>query len=205
MRHFAITSWVDYVRGLADGSRQTAIKRHLDAGCRDCEAMVTAFCRVVAIAAEPHCPPTGAVRAVEAFFAVERLGRRGHHGELPLRSLFDSALAAAPAARRSHGLGRRLLFEADGYTLELSIDRSPDTADGVLRGQLLAAQGEPRSYAPVFLVGAGTVTDRTLTEPSGTFEVGGRLDVPCELWLFPDEEHRIRLPLPLDRRPSLNN
>lgn len=203
MRHFAITSWADYVRGLTEVSHWTAMEGHLDAGCRRCEAMVTTLRRVAAITAAPGSPPAAAMRSVEAYFAVESRARRGGRHELQVRSLFDSARAASPAASRAPGVGRRLLFEAGGYTLELSVDRSPDSADGVLRGQLLAARGGPRSYAPVFLVGADTVTDRALTEPSGTFEVSGCLDAPCELWLFPDQEQRIRLPLPIDRGTSL--
>ncbi len=77
----------------------------------------------------------------------------------------------------------------------MSVDQSPGAADAVLRGQILEAHGEPRSHTPVFLVGDGEVICRAISEEPGTFEMSGRLDLPCELWIFPDDENRIRLSL----------
>ena len=134
---------------------------------------------------DPCNRAAGAKRPVHGFWS-----------ELKLSTAFDSALAPAASGSRSQGAdNRHLLFQSDQYTVELSLDFASDTVDAVLRGQILEAQGEPRSHTPVFLVGDGAVIGRTISAQQGTFEMSGRLDQPCELWVFPDDENRIRLTL----------
>ena len=198
MSHYDVTQWADFVRGLRDPAKTAAMQGHLDDGCERCGTLHGALVRVAATAEADLAiaPPAGAVRSVKAFFGVQRPGATSSWSELSLRRVFDSALAAAPAASRAPAnAGRQLLFESDEYTLELSVDRVPDTEDAVLRGQLLEARGKPRSHTPVFLIGGGEVLARTISERGGTFELTGRLDAPCELWVIPDDEHRIKLPL----------
>ena len=99
------------------------------------------------------------------------------------------------ASRLASSPRRQMLFESDDYTLELSVDYSQGEADSVLRGQLLEAHGEPRSHTPVFLVGDGEVLGRAISAELGSFEMSSRLDGSCELWVFPDDDNRIRLSL----------
>ena len=201
MTHPKITEWADYVRAVAGAGDREALRVHLEEGCRFCQATVAALELVASTAAtETAMPvPDGAVRSVKAFFSIQQGRQQGVWTELPLRRAFDSALAPAAAASRSEGEpARQLLFESDDYTVELSLDQTPGEVDAVLRGQILEAEGQPRSHIPVFLVGDGEVIGRTISEQHGTFEMTGRLDQPCELWVFPDDEHRIRLSLSPD-------
>ena len=201
MRHPKISDWTDFVRAVAADGDRAVMQRHLDQGCRDCEATVRALRQVAeTVAAELALEPAaGAVRLVKAFFATQHPQAHGSWTELELRRVFDSTLAPAPAAFRAQGDGQRqLLFESDEYTVELSFEHSPGEVDAVLRGQILAAHGEPRSHAPVFLVGDGEVISRAISAQHGTFEMSGRLDQPCELWVFPDDHNRIRLRLEPD-------
>ena len=201
MKHPKITQWADYVRAVAANGEREALRAHLDEGCGLCQATVAALELVAGTAAnESALPvPDDAVRSVKAFFSIQHGGTQGVWTELFLRRAFDSAITAAAAASRSEGEpARQLLFESDEYTVELSLDQTPGEVDAVLRGQILEAHGEPRSHTPVFLVGDGEVIGRTISEKHGTFEMTGRLDQPCELWVFPDDEHRIRLSLSPD-------
>ena len=198
MKHPQITQWADYARGLVSDEERAAMRDHLDDGCGLCQATLTAFQRVTETAASDLelAPPAGALRSVKAFFATQHPEAHGFWSELKLRTAFDSALAPTASGSRSQGAeNRHLLFQSEQYTVELSLDFASDTVDAVLRGQILEAQGEPRSHTPVFLVGAGTVIDRTISAQQGTFEMSGRLDQPCELWVFPDDENHIRLSL----------
>ena len=198
MTHFDITQWADFVRGLGDSAETAAMQRHLDGGCQRCASISGALGQLTETSEVDAAiaPPAGALRSVKAFFSVQRPEAASSWCELTLSRVFDSRLAPAPAASRAPaGPGRQLLFESDDYTLELSVDRLPDASEAVLRGQLLEARGEPRSHTPVFLVGGGEVLDRAISERQGTFEMIGRLDRPCELWVFPDDENRIRLSL----------
>jgi hypothetical protein len=198
MSHYDITQWADFVRGLGAAGERAAMQRHLEGGCARCAAIAGALRRVAtALGSEAEAsPPEPMVRSVKAFFTVQHPEARAHWRELTLRRVFDSTLTRAPGSRRAPGDGvRQLLFESDEYTLELSVDRRADAGGAVLRGQLLAAHGEPRSHTPVFLVGGGEVIARTISERHGTFELTGRLDRPCELWVVPDDEHLIKLKL----------
>lgn len=198
MKHPEISAWTDYVRAVADTADRAAMQSHLDDGCTSCRATVAALERVVRIAAADAAttPPAGILRSVIAFFDVQHPQRRHGRRELFLRTAFDSATAPAPTGTRAQGDGRRhLIFESDEYTLELSVDYTPGAVDAVLRGQILEAQGAPRSHTPVFLVGDGEVVGRAISEQHGAFEMSGRLDDSSELWVFPDDQNRIRVSL----------
>lgn len=198
MRHPEITEWADYARELATDAERIALGSHLDEDCGLCRATLTAFRQVAETAASEMAltPPAGAIRSVKAFFAAQHPRAHGVWQEPRLHTAFDSALAPAAAASRAQPDGsRQLLFESEQYTLELSLDYSPGAVDAVVRGQILEAHGGPRSHTPVFLIGGGEVLDRTISEQHGTFELSGRMDKTCELWLFPDDDNRIRLSL----------
>ncbi len=200
MNHYQISQWADYVRGMAEFDDLTTMGSHLE-GCARCSRVVGSLRRVAGATAVERvsAPPAGTVRSVKAFFTLQQPGAPSSWRELHLGRVFDSALApAAAATRASDSDERQLLFESDEYTLELSVDRSPEAEEAVLRGQLLEAHGEPRSHTPVFLMGGGEVLGRTISEEQGTFEIVGRLVRPCELWVFPDEEHHIKLRLDPD-------
>jgi hypothetical protein len=70
MEHFDITDWADYVRAVADSADRAAMKRHFDAGCESCAAMVTALERL-ATTATGATPPPGVLRSVKEVFAVQ--------------------------------------------------------------------------------------------------------------------------------------
>lgn len=200
MRHPEITTWADYARALVTEDERSAMQGHLAQGCGLCKATLIALARVAETAEKDArlAPPAGAIRSVKAFFAVQNPEARGFWRELRLRTAFDTALAPAPAASRAQGDGgRQLLFESDDYALELSVEYSAG-ADSVLRGQILEAGGEPSPQAPVFLVGDGVIIGRTISQQRGTFEMSGRLDLPCELWVFPTDQSHIRVSLPRD-------
>ena len=197
MRHPDISDWTDYVRAIDGESDHASLQSHLDEGCGPCRTLVSVLEQVASTAEIDGAvaPPAGAIRSVKAFFHLQHPEAESRWSELLLRRAFDSAIAPAMASRASSQTTRQMLFESDDYTLELSLDYTPGEVDAVLRGQLLEAQGEPRSYTPVFLVGDGEVIGRTISEQHGTFEMSGPVDQSCELWVFPDDDNRIRLSL----------
>ena len=197
MPHPKISDWTDYVRAVADEDDRSAMRSHLDSGCRPCQAVGAGLERVLTTAENDGAvaPPDGAVRSVRAFFDMQRPEAQSRWSELAMRQAFDSALAPMVASRSSSLASRQMLFESDDYTLELSVDYTPGEVDAVLRGQIMESHGEPRSHTPVFLVGDGEVIGRAISAQHGTFELSSRLGSRCELWVFPDDENRIRLSL----------
>lgn len=196
-RHYDITEWADFSRGVGDPRDRAAMQEHLDDGCEPCRAMAHALGRVAAVAARDIrlTPPAGALRSVTAILSVYRPDAVSRWRDLLPRRVFDSALAPAMASRSTQPDVRHLLFESDAYTVEVSVACSAGSVDALLRGQILETHGGPRSHAPVFLVGDGEVIGRAVSERHGTFEMSGPLDQPCELWVFPDDNNRIRLSL----------
>jgi hypothetical protein len=201
MRHPTSPEWTDFVRAVADDGDRSILQGHLDDGCESCQAIVNALERILTTAEIDGAlaPPAGAVRSVRAYFDVQQPRAVSRWSEVCLQRAFDSTLSPMVASRSASSPRRQMLFESDDYTLGLSVDYSQGEADAVLRGQLLEAHGGPRSHTPVFLVGDGEVLGRAISEEHGTFEMSGRLDQPCELWVFPDDENRIRLTLNADR------
>lgn len=198
MRHPEIAQWADFVRALVTDAERAQLEAHLEQGCRLCRATIAALERVAdAVNADLTVAlPSGALRSVKAFFSVQHREARGGWQEVQLRPAYDSSTEPAPAGSRGPDEGRRqLLFESERYTVELSLDRASGAAETVLRGQILESEGRPRSHAAIFLVGDGEVLGRAISEPQGTFQMSGRLDPSCELWLFPDDDSRIRLSL----------
>lgn len=200
MLHPAISDWTDFARATARPDDRSLMQRHLDGGCDSCRAALSAMQRVATTAELDGAlaPPAGAVRSAKAFFELQQLEGGAQSAEDALEPRFDSALVPTRAARSTSSTARQLLFESGDYTLELCFDHAPGEADVLLRGQILEADGEPRSHTPVFLVGGGEVRGRAISALRGTFELSSRLDPGCELWLFPDDDNRIRLSLTVD-------
>lgn len=100
-RHFEITEWVDFSRGLGDPCDRTAMQEHLDAGCEPCRMTVAALRQVARVAAADmeSAPPSAARRTVEAVFAVRRPDVVGRRQDLSLWRVFDGALKPAVASR----------------------------------------------------------------------------------------------------------
>jgi hypothetical protein len=197
MRHPEITTWTDHARGLGSDNQLSALRQHR-ASCAPCRTTLRALQLVAAVgrADAAATPPAWALRSVQAFFTTRHPQAPSPWRDLRLQATFDSSVAPAPAGIRSRLDDRRqLLFESDDYIVELSLDQEPGSAAARVCGQIFETRGEPRSHTPVFLVGKGGVLGRAISQRHGYFELTGRLARSCELWVFPDDESRIRLDL----------
>ncbi len=201
MNHPRSSQWADFVRALADAGDRSLLQDHLDGGCQPCQAIVATLERVLTTAEIDGAvtPPAGALRSVKAYFDLQQPRAKSRWSDLAMILSFDSCLSPMAASRSASSPNRQMLFESGDYTLELSVDYSQGEAEAMLRGQLLEAHGEPRSHTPVFLVGDGEVLGRAISAEHGTFEMSSRLDGCCEIWVFPDDENRIRLTLNSER------
>lgn len=198
MKHFKITEWTDYVRGLADADRRQAMESHLASGCKRCAELADSLARVAEVGRSEsrHQAPDYAVRSIKAFFSLQRPERASGLATITLPRSFDSALAPASAGTRNFGeQGRQLLFESEDFALDVRFERPGSESSGVIVGQLLKRPAEPVANAPAYLVSDGAIAASAFTGDFGGF----RLDCPAEgtldLWLIVSDTERIAVTL----------
>jgi len=209
MKHFTTEEWIDFVRQVAPGSRQQAMRQHLETGCKRCRATVELWQKVhnTALAEATYQPPAESVRAAKAAFATA-----GGTAALPERRtsfemLFDSFLQPAFAGARSAGTGmRQMLYRVDPYQVDIQIESNPQGNRLVVTGQLLNVS-RPESAAvdvPVTLSNRSGSVVHTVTNQFGEFR--GEVDFSGDLELtFPRPEDKpivISLRNALDRLPG---
>ncbi len=201
MKHYDITEWTDFARGVANEARRRAMEDHLAAGCRRCQRLATSLQRVVETGASElrHEPPAYAVRSVKAFFGLQRPKRAPGWASTTLPLTFDSALAPASAGTRGlEDSSRQLLFESEEFALDVRLQRQLGDREAMVVGQLLKRPAEPVANAPAYLVCDGAIAASGFTGEFGGF----RMDCPrhgaLDLWLFVSDTERIAVTLDAD-------
>jgi hypothetical protein len=139
MKHYTSEEWIDFVNQVTTSSRKVEMEEHLKAGCRRCEGAVSRWRRVqrAAAAEVSYQPPSDVVRMAKAAFSSLGLirERRASQG---IKVLFDSFREPAFAGVRSiGGAGRRLLYRADPFRIDLQIEAKLGGNSIVVTGQLL--------------------------------------------------------------------
>src|SRR5947209_18417021 len=92
MKHFDISKWADFVRGLIEESAQVAMKRHLASGCRKCRRTTDLLHKVEAATrsdSQVHVPDY-ALRCARAIFFLQQPEKVQILPRMPARLLYDS-------------------------------------------------------------------------------------------------------------------
>jgi anti-sigma factor RsiW len=174
MQHFDITNWVDYVRGVTSATETGAMDRHLAEGCESCAYLAALVLRIRNEAAQDPVVPEHLVRQAKAVFTPSRVVSR-EFAWLPRLApkLFFSAGAvlAEEGARSAAPVGGEVLCRAGDYTIELHVEREPDSGEMALVGQALKAGAarSPLGDAPVLLVSRRKVVAHTISNQFGEF------------------------------------
>jgi hypothetical protein len=138
MKHFNISQWSDFARGVADADLGAAMEAHLASGCRRCEPVVKVL-REVALMARAEAeydPPEDAVRCARAIFAMHQ-PEKVRFPRMIARLVHDSIRSPLPAGMRSQDrLSRHALYEAGTYYLDLQVERQRRGGLITLIGQL---------------------------------------------------------------------
>jgi hypothetical protein len=141
VKHFSEASWADFVRNLVSPNIKTAMRQHIDDGCKKCAATLQLWQSVLSIAAQERSftPPADTVRVVKSqFAAVAPEVSRG------VRLLFDSRLAPITAGIRGAVAAQQFLYETEDYCIDLRVH--PGHEAGVyLVGQVLNRTGIERT------------------------------------------------------------
>ena len=190
-QHFDSTQWTDYARNLVDGPSRQAMQVHLDTGCQTCRRRLAVAEAVMALARVEvdQEPPAAAVRIAKAMFPAASSSLFGDLPRTIARMVADSFAQPLPAGVRSTATApRQVAYEADGYVIDLRIQRERDARDLWLVGQVQAVDANPgpAAHAPVALFRDDAAVARTVCNEFGEFQVhcpagrGGRLSIAID-------------------------
>lgn len=189
MRHFEISDWADYARGLLDAARRAAMDRHLAEGCRKCTRTAAVFGRLAPMAAAEsrYAVPEHAVHCARAISVLEQPREVIVLSRFLGRQVFDSFLEPLPAGVRSQQrISRQTLYEAGDYTVDLRQEYERGASRIAIVGQVTSRR-EPGRALPglqVSLSSAKIVLARATSNRFGEFQMeyapaarGLRLDI----------------------------
>jgi hypothetical protein len=137
MSHFSEQVWADFVRGASAVEANREVEAHLETGCVDCRAEYNTWnqLRIAAAYERTYAPPEELVRRLKLEFTR-------NHAAAPEPSVaiavFDSLLQPFPAGFRSgSAIPRQLLYEGEGLTVDLRLERAPHSRTISAMGQVL--------------------------------------------------------------------
>jgi len=143
MEHFSEQTWADFVRGISESATRANIESHLARGCVGCKTNFDIWNRVTTISAteRTYTPPDSVVRMMELEFARYAMERRP---SVLASLLFDTFSQPLPAGMRSGvAVVRQLVYEAEGFTVDLRLDPQSQSGKICVVGQVLD-KGVPR-------------------------------------------------------------
>jgi hypothetical protein len=145
---------------------------------------------------QEYTPPPQAVRLVEAQFGVGKIAAPVAPWLASLA--FDSFARPLPAGIRSGApVARQMVYEADGLTIDLRIDKHAKALSIV--GQVLDARTlrlASESVSVALLNRQGEPLQRTATSRFGEFHMEVAVEAELQLAIEVEEGRSVRIPLP---------
>ena len=200
MEHIAETAWADFVRGHSTPETTSAIESHLASGCAACSSAATLWKSFMEVAAkeQEYTPPPQAVRLAEAQFAAAKIAASSTPSLASL--LFDSFARPLPAGIRSGApMARQLVYEAEGLTIDLRIDKHANSKALSIVGQVLDARTlrlASEAVSVALLNRQGEPLQRTATSHFGEFHLEVAAEAEMQLAIEVAEGRSVRIPLP---------
>jgi hypothetical protein len=192
MKHYELTEWVDFVRGLGDARSRADMEEHRQA-CRACREACSTLERVALAAAADQAfePPDWVVRRARAVASQRRPEHMCALPRLLVRLVRDGLQQPLAAGVRGNArAARQSLLEAGGIYVDLRVEQLPGRPAVVLVGQLLCPGNGNSASAlarqPVVLTSGDEVLAATASNEHGEFHLEYvpadrmRLHIPVE-------------------------
>ena len=175
MKHFDITEWTDFARGVAENTDRAAMDAHLLSGCRRCRATLDLMKQVIVStgASSRYEPPADAVRWAKAISALQRPTRSTLFRLVP-RLVYDSFSDPVPAGLRAEDrVSHHALYEAGDFNLDLRFEHEKGSSVVTLVGQLTNSKDPDSSLpeAPVVVVERKEVVAHAIYNRFGEFQM----------------------------------
>ena len=175
MKHFDISDWTDFARGVTAAADRAVMEAHVTSGCRRCRTTLAFVERLVAStrADSRYGPPEPVVRCAKAISALLR-PQRSPVSRLVARLVYDSFHDPAPVGIRAQDrVSRHTLYEAGNFSLDLRLEQEKGSPLATLVGQLTNRRDPDStlSEAPVLLMARKDIVAQAVYNRFGEFQM----------------------------------
>lgn len=200
MRHFSLSQWADFVRGVAPLDERGPMEQHLDGGCQECKQSFDIWSTVMQFAQREQLndPPSSALRIVKAYFGLMQQGARAPEGIEIARLAYDSFQQECTAERGMlASMPRQLLFKCGTFCVDVRLEPKPGSNYVVLVGQVIDSKKPLKGFdhVPVSLLSHGDKVSETTTNQFGEFHFGFQSVQHMQLF-FGMQQKALVVPLP---------
>jgi hypothetical protein len=200
MKHYGITQWVDFTRGIGAPDRRREMQDHLR-DCQECSGLMR-FCERVAEACgriAQYQVPEAVVEKARAILPARPVPEPKRAFRIPIELIYDSFLVPAPAGLRSSWqIGWQALFQAGDCSVDLRVEPELRSSKASLIGQIsnhMAPQAEMGDI-PVFLKSGKQVVAETRSNRFGEFQMEYQQQGRLQLCIYLDGGKKcIQVPL----------
>ncbi len=202
MKHFDISQWSDFARGLGTAADRRAMQAHLNSGCRSCRRTAALLGRVAkATAADAEYEvPAYALRDAQAIYVLQAPEKVQILPRILARLVYDSFREPLPAGvRGQQRLSRQALYDAGDFRLDLRLEHERGSPRLSLIGQVENRKDPTRrvSSVPVLLASGKEIIARTVSNEFGEFHLDylPRTHLRLSILVLHEASRRIEVPL----------
>jgi hypothetical protein len=143
VKHFSLSEWADYSRGVVSAEQGMPMQKHLQDGCKSCEKTVEMWKSLAEFALQEarFTPPPGALRVSESYFSPLRLELGKNPGFKLTRRMFDSLeRLPQPGFRGSNVEPRHLMYQCGDVFIDMHLRPKAEHKSIALAGQVVDAK-----------------------------------------------------------------
>jgi hypothetical protein len=192
--HFSDEEWADFVRELVKPEQKAEMRQHAG-NCASCANMMQTWESLFAQGQQEadFTPPESAVRIAKSYMVISEA--RENVRPNAMQVLFDSLLQPATAGTRGTASARQILFQCEGFYVDLRIENNLKPGRVVLVGQILeAGTREAARQLKISLLSGNQSVLETSTNDFGEFQME-YLRGESQSLLIGTEICRIQLPV----------
>jgi hypothetical protein len=201
MKHYGVSHWVDYARGLMPETDRQAMRNHLADGCSECRDLaefterLTDACHQM----ETTPAPEWVARNAKAIFPVQAVTMPKPAKRLPAQLIYDSLLAPQPAGlRATWQVGWQALYRAGDCSLDLRVEPELSSTRASVIGQISnhTIPANKMENIPVYLKSGKSVVAETRSNRFGEFQIEYEQQGRLQLCVYlEDGEKSFQVPL----------
>jgi hypothetical protein len=175
MKHYGISQWVNYARGLVAEADGQAMRDHAKT-CPDCRELVeftgglNDICRQMLATPVPEW----IVRGAKSIFPAAARTEPKRAAGIPARLIYDSLLAPQPAGlRATWQVGWQALYHAGDCSLDVRVEPEVSSTRAAVIGQISnhVSPDHRMENLPVYLKSGKTVVAETRSNRFGEFQM----------------------------------